>query len=405
MTEYSSYRVTAMSEPELPSLRTLLGDAWIDAEVFAEKPTHLLGRRLKEKPDNRWVLTHTESLAGDILSGKGVKFNSEVLANKIKSKTDFVSTLAEMESAVFLAKQGFKVTLEPLAPAKGPDIQADWEGTPHFVEIRTVGFSENEDRRDAVTNEIFAKLNVIPSSYTVMLTISKDYKHGSIELRDAIIGLVRCLDELKQQNAKEAVLYYAGKNDAVLKLPDANINEKCQDIIQRANFIARFNSVGYMLPGTPASLMEPLEHPPKPSNDHERLKRILDEKRRQLPEGSRGIITLEVSEQFMLSDFSIERALYGDLIVEFPMVNSPAERVGDAELRRNKRGFLLRTSRVSAVVIHTRTIEDGRVNSRWRVYPTNRANPDTIRLTLAELKRFGDLEDREHLCAEKAPTE
>ncbi len=32
--------------------------------------------------------------------------------------------------------------------------------------------------------------------------------------------------------------------------------------------------------------------------------------------------------------------------------------------------------------------------------PTNRANEDTIELTLAELRRFGELGEREHLCAE-----
>jgi hypothetical protein len=39
------------------------------------------------------------------------------------------------------------------------------------------------------------------------------------------------------------------------------------------------------------------------------------------------------------------------------------------------------------------------VRDRWQVYPTNRANPDTIRLSLAELRRLGELESREHLSA------
>ena len=86
-------------------------------------------------------MKHTETLVEAILTGTNVKFDSEVLASKIESKTDFVSTLAEMESTVFLAEQGFKVTLEPMAPKKGPDLRADWEEVPYFVEIRTVGFS------------------------------------------------------------------------------------------------------------------------------------------------------------------------------------------------------------------------------------------------------------------------
>ena len=37
--------------------------------------------------------------------------------------------------------------------------------------------------------------------------------------------------------------------------------------------------------------------------------------------------------------------------------------------------------------------------------PTNRANADTIRLTLAELERFGELGDRRHLSTENVPAE
>lgn len=405
-----------MPVPELPFLSKLLGDAWIEAEVFTEKPTHLLGRWQKEKPENPWVVRHTEALVKVILSSKSINFNHEILANKIKSKADFVPTLAEMETAVYLAEQGFTVTLEPLAPQKGPDLRADWEGIPYFVEVRTVGFSEDEDRRQAVTAEVFAKLNAIPSSYQVMLTVSDEYKSGSIELRDAIRAVVECLDELKKRNAKQAVLYYVNKNEAVLRLPGAHINQTCQSIIQRENFVAKFESTGRELPSTPASLMRK-HHPPKPISDlkkladdppgsvkdHKRLKSILDEKRRQLPEGSRGIIVLEVSELFMLSDFSVERALYGDWVVEFPRVTGPGEAVGEMRDRRNNRGFLLHTSRVSAVVIQKRSVENGDVKNKWRVYPTNRANADTIRLSLAELRRFGEVEDREHLCAEKAP--
>jgi hypothetical protein len=129
----------------------------------------------------------------------------------------------------------------------------------------------------------------------------------------------------------------------------------------------------------------------------------LEKKRDQLPKGSRGIIVLEVSEPFMLSDFSVERALYGDLLVEFPRVKSPGKAVEEMTARRNNQGFLLHTSRVSAIVIQKRKVEDGKVENEWQVYPTNRANADTIRLSLAELKRFGDIGDRKHLSAENAP--
>jgi hypothetical protein len=133
------------------------------------------------------------------------------------------------------------------------------------------------------------------------------------------------------------------------------------------------------------------------------LKRILQNKRKQLPSGARGIILFDVSELFMLSEFSIERALYGDTLVEFPRVDSPGQAVGQENWRRSRNGFLLQTSRVSAVVFQRRELKDGSSKIARQVYPTNRADADTIRLNLAELKRFGDLGDHQHLSAENAP--
>ena len=146
-----------------------------------------------------------------------------------------------------------------------------------------------------------------------------------------------------------------------------------------------------------------MKHPPEPSKDHERLRQILDDKRDQLPKGARGIIVLEVSNAFMLSEFSIDTALYGDRMISFAPVSGPSEPVGETIESRNRRGFLLHTSRVSAVVIQKRKVEEGKVMNNWYVYPTNRLDADTIRLSLEELQRFGDVEDRKHLSAENAP--
>jgi hypothetical protein len=134
----------------LPHLRKLLGDVWIQAEMLSEKPKHLLGRWLKERPEDPWVVRHTEELVKGALTSENIKYVPEALARKLKSPTDFVSTLAELETALFLAVQGFDVTMEPMAPEKGPDLRVDWENVPYFVEIRTVGFSEGEDRRNSL---------------------------------------------------------------------------------------------------------------------------------------------------------------------------------------------------------------------------------------------------------------
>lgn len=103
--------------PDLTYLRRLLGSPWVDANIFGNKVAHRLGLWQKKDPDNPWV-NYTERLVKGILTSQNIRFKHEVLANKLKSKTDFVSTITEMESATFLAEQGFTVTLEPTAPKK-----------------------------------------------------------------------------------------------------------------------------------------------------------------------------------------------------------------------------------------------------------------------------------------------
>ena len=114
-------------------------------------------------------------------------------------------------------------------------------------------------------------------------------------------------------------------------------------------------------------------------------------------------IVFDVSELFMLSDFSIESALYGDLVVRLTAPSTPGGPIGEPTLFRNGRGFFGKSSRVSAVVFHTRQLDQGKLENRWRVFPTNPANDDTIQLEEAELSLFGDLEDRKNLSAEICP--
>lgn len=54
-------------------------------------------------------------------------------------------------------------------------------------------------------------------------------------------------------------------------------------------------------------------------------------------------------------------------------------------------------------MFHTRHVTEGGIENRWRVFPTNRANQDTIQLEEAELTIFGDIEDRRSLSAENLP--
>ncbi len=150
--------------PDLPYLRRILGDAWVHEHIFAARPTHVLGLWQKKDPNNPWV-KYTEELVKTILTSEKIKFKPEVLAQKVKA--EYIPTLAELESAVFLAKQDFEVTIEPTAPERGSDLRADLNGVSYFVEVRAVGFSEEEDRVDAVSEEIFERLKTVPSAYQV----------------------------------------------------------------------------------------------------------------------------------------------------------------------------------------------------------------------------------------------
>jgi len=393
-----------MVSADLTYLRKLLGDAWIDTEVFGQNPIHLLGRWQKSGPHNLWV-PYIEELVKFILTNDRIKVVQKDLRRKLKA--EYRSTVAEMESAVFLARQGFAVTLEPTAPKKGPDLRADWEETPYFIEIRDVGFSWDEGRIQLITTEIFERLNAVPSSYSVAITVGDTYTANSSQLKAATAVVVDALEVLMEDKPKTATLYYAHPNGKLLNRGGdfggamlSRREKQYQDIVDKADFIARFCYLGKEQTSIPTTVTRKLKSPPEPVKTHERLKTILIDKISQLPKDSRGIIILEVSEQFMLSDFTIKSALYGDLEVHFPLVSGPGEPVGEITAKKNERGFFGQTARVSAVGIHRRVSDYNQIRSTWQVYPTDRANADTIRLDLAELERFGDVEDRKYLSAE-----
>ena len=112
---YTSSREENMTQPPLVFLRQLMGDSWIDANVFGEKPRHPLGQWWKKGDLNPW-LAYTESLVQAILTNEKIRLDRVALAQKVKA--DYVSTLAEMEAAAFLLERGFSVVLEPTYPQK-----------------------------------------------------------------------------------------------------------------------------------------------------------------------------------------------------------------------------------------------------------------------------------------------
>ena len=163
-----------MATTEFVSLRALMGDAWVEANILSEKPEHLLGCWYRKGDGNPWV-QYADQLVGSLMGSKKVAFDKVALARKLAA--EYVPTLAEIEVAVHLLEQGFGLVLEPKAPAKGPDLRADIAGKSYFIEVRAVGDSEDDERFNAVSSEVFARLNETPSRYTVKVTVGDVWRH------------------------------------------------------------------------------------------------------------------------------------------------------------------------------------------------------------------------------------
>lgn len=233
------------------------------------------------------------------------------------------------------------------------------------------------------------------------MTVGDDCVAGSGDLKKAIDAVVDAIGLMNEQKWERARLYHS-PSGSVLD-PGKRLSAKEKELVEEAEIIAEFHDSGKQQEHTPATTWRPFKSPREPDQTHERLKKLLSKKKTQLPENSRGILVFDVSELFMLSDFSIESALYGDLVVRLTAPSTPGGPIGEPTLFRNGRGFFGKSARVSAVVFHTRHVKERKVENHWRVFPTNRANEDTLQLERAELNLFGDLEDRKHLSAENLP--
>lgn len=392
------------------NLRRLLGEDWIDREVVCAEPTHLLGRWYKKNPDNA-VTRHTESLVDCILNGTGVRCDVNRLADKVRS--EFLDTLVEMDYAVFLARNGFAVTMEPCHPNAGPDLLAvrDCE---YFVEIRRVRLDETRAAADAATEDVFQRLCHTPSRYSIIISMTNEYSACSHALKRAVDVVRRVLGEVSEKRLQEATLYYRAPRDHTLsegpeREPRYDYSDRRRLAAQlnefenrhNTRFVARFSDTGTENASTLVAV-HPLGGDPRflqPDETYKRLKQILKKKREQLPPRSRGFILLDVTDlaKLMLDQETIQRALYGDLVLR---VRQKPDGSFEDDMFRNPNGFFMQTSRVSAVVTQTMSGSEAGFRSDLDVFPTN--NPQSKVLTLDEMKLFGKVADGlEHLCAER----
>ncbi len=394
-------------EPAYPFLRKLLGDAWVEQEVLGNDPHHPLGLWHKKNPGNA-VGQHLERALEALISGGRVTFDRTRLAEKLKA--EFVPTLTELEWAVFLAKQGFMVIVESCAPKKGPDLQADRDGVSYFIEIRNVGPSKHDAGFSMTCADAFSRLKKIPSPYCVSLAMTGGYSAYSKQLKQAAVAVGKTVEKLKEDKIQRATLYYFSPEEQILNIggdiewepdgytDDAKVREKLRryERAQQAGFIARFKDLGEERDHTIVGAHTLV---PRWGDDHRRLKQILNRKRTQLPKGCRGFLVLDVSD-LLLDEESILSALYGTLQIHIAV--GPEGMVsGGARADRAPTGFFGASSRVSAVVIYRRRIENDAIEVQRAVCPTNRADQDTIQLTLRELGCFGEVPNElQHLSAE-----
>ena len=390
------------------NLRKLFGEEWIEREVLADEPKHLLGKWHKKSPDNP-LARYTDELVGVVLRGEALKCDPSRLATKLQG--EFVDTLTELGYAVFLTEQGFQVTMEPTAPLAGPDLLVV-KGSEYYVEVRKVGLDEAHAAGDLATGDVFERLCGTPSRHSVIISMTDEYSAHSPQLKRAVRVVRNTLDDLAKRQVRKATLYYYGPADhdlregedvppeydyADAKMLAAQIRD--QERMREARFVARFDDTGQESKRTAVGVLPlgPRRGRLEPDQTYLRLRSILRKKQKQLPKGASGIILLEISDlgKLMVDEFTLSATLYGDL-----QVVVRAEPGFPHDMNRKPNGFFMGTTRVSAVVIEQVKIDADRVLVSREVFPTN--NPHAAVLTLAELKLFGRIaQGLENLCAEQ----
>ena len=319
-----------------------------------------------------------------------------------------------MGYAVFLARRGSAVTMEPTAPKSGPDLLVVKDES-YYVEVRKVGLDEEHRTVDAATEDVFARLCATPSRYSIVLSMTNDYTAFSPKLKQASRRVASVLKDLEAKNLPEAVLYYDGPDDWIVREQDLRDMEfdysdatklaaQMQEFerARQARFVARFYNSGEQQDRTHMAVQSLGDDagPLQPDQTYRRLRGVLNKKREQIPKNSRGVILIEISAlaKLMVDEFTILRTLYGDVLMN-PRLAAGGEGF-DWDMRLAANGFFLGTSRVSAVVVETVNVGAGEITFTRKVYPTN--NPQARVLHLDQLKLFGEIgEGLENLCFEE----
>jgi len=172
---------------------------------------------LVSKEPESSVIRYAEELADFVLNKRAVKCDVPRLASKLKG--EFVDTLVELRYAVFLARRGCDVTMEPTAPKSGPDLLAV-KGDSYYVEMKRVGLDEDHTAVDAATEDVFTRFCSMPSRYSIVISMTRDYTAYSPQLKRSSRRVASVLKDLEAKNLPEATLYYHGPKDWVVREQD-----------------------------------------------------------------------------------------------------------------------------------------------------------------------------------------
>ena len=154
----------------------------------------------------------------------------------------------------------------------------------------------------------------------------------SPQLKRATRTVERTLRDLGHRAVHQARMYYYGPDEYEISEEDEAgrqydygdharlaLQIVAQERRDKARFVARFDDTGQENARTAVAVhpLRPQRHLVQPDQTYDRLKRILRKKQKQLPKGGRGVILLEITDlaKLGIDDFTLQRALYGDLQV------------------------------------------------------------------------------------------
>jgi len=206
-----------------------------------------------------------------------------------KLKPDYLSTWPRWRPRYFFSSRA-SPSFSSHVSREGPDLRADWQGTPHFVEVKTVVHSEEDSRFKGLSNEIMRKLNSIPSSYSVAITVGDMYLPRTQPFKWAIEAIVKSLEILKEEKWKGATLYYSEGESCSTRTATSAVERISWQHPSEAPGHCRQCGLHRKVPERGRGEVEHIlldsreqRAVPQADKSHERLKGILDKKRKQLP--------------------------------------------------------------------------------------------------------------------------